>query len=487
MHSETTLVPRPPRLSARLAAIGTITAMSAVVLAACTSNPEPDVSGGTSATDAPVYDRADWAETDSAINGYRSVGYYVQWGVYARDYHFKDVDVSGMAENLTHINYAFGNIDPVELTCFEVTETGVGDAWADYEKFYDENSSVSGEADVLRDGIAGQFNQLRQLKAKHPHLSALISLGGWTWSKNFSLAAATPESREKLVASCIDLYIKGNLPEGRYGGEGSAEGIFDGIDLDWEWPGSSNGHPHNVVDLDNDKANFKELVKEFRRQLDELSATTGKRYLLTAYAPANKSDIDAGGWNDPELFEYFDFVNVQGYDYHGTWEPSFTGHQSNLFDDPNTRLDGDNATSVDDTIAYYLATGIDPSQLVVGHPLYGRGWKGVTTEGAGNGAWADASGPAPGTYEDGYEDYFRLKDGQWFFDETSVSSWTWDGENWWTVDHPDTVRIKAQWIAANGLGGAAYWELDADRDGDLPAAIVDVFRAATAGPVTSSR
>ncbi|MGN9911639.1 hypothetical protein ACTMTJ_29275 [Phytohabitans sp. LJ34] len=37
----------------------------------------------------------------------------------------------------------------------------------------------------------------------------LISIGGWTYSKFFSDAAATPASREKLVRSCVDIYIKG--------------------------------------------------------------------------------------------------------------------------------------------------------------------------------------------------------------------------------------------------------------------------------------
>jgi len=459
----------------RTLALGATAATLALLLAACSSAGTSPTSASPQASAPAAIDPSEWVSSDYTINGYRSVGYMVQWGVYARDYHVKDIETSGLANNLTHLNYAFGNIDPEELTCFEVTEPAVGDAWADYQKFYDAASSVSGEADSLDGGIAGQFNQIRQLKELHPQLGALISLGGWTWSKSFSAAAATPESREKLVSSCIDLYLKGNLPLGRYGGEGSAAGVFDGIDIDWEWPGSTNGNPHNIVDEANDKANFKELIKEFRRQMDQLSATTGKRYLLTAYAPANPDDIEAGGWNDPELFQWFDWVNVQGYDLHGAWEPGFTGHQSNLYPDPANRL-GAKGTSIEETMALYLDAGVPASQLVLGNPLFGRGWTGVTTEGAGHGAWADATGAAPGTYEAGYEDYTRLKDGTWFTDATLGAAWTWDGTNWWTLDNPETMTQKAQWIMDNGLGGASYWELDADRDGVLPAAVAAVFR-----------
>src|SRR5690606_29156817 len=114
---------------------------------------------------------------------------------------------------------------------------------------YTAADSVSGAADSWDQPLAGSFNQLKQLKAKHPDLKVMLSLGGWTWSKNFSAAAATPQSRQHFVSSCIDIYIKGNLPviDGR-GGAGAAAGVFDGFDLDWEWPGSPNGNVGNIVD-----------------------------------------------------------------------------------------------------------------------------------------------------------------------------------------------------------------------------------------------
>src|SRR5204862_4003266 len=139
---------------------------------------------------------------------------------------------------------------PTNLTCFEANSAasqdesnpnagdGAGDAFADYGKSYAADISVAGVADTFNQPIVGNFNQLKKLKAKHPNLKILVSIGGWTYSKYFSDAAATDAARKKLVGSCIDMFIKGNLPSSNgFGGPGTGAGIFDGIDLDWEYPG----------------------------------------------------------------------------------------------------------------------------------------------------------------------------------------------------------------------------------------------------------
>lgn len=191
--------------------------------------------------------------TDDIVgSGYARVGYFVQWGIYGRQYFVRNLDTTGVAAKLTHLNYAFGNIDPVNLTCLHgVTKgttanpqdpnqgDGAGDADADYGRPMSAGQSVDGVADTGWEKLRGNYNQLRKLKAKYPNLKVLISLGGWTYSKYFSDVAATDAARKKFVSSCIDTYIKGNLPVyNAAGGPGSAAGIFDGIDLDWEWPGS---------------------------------------------------------------------------------------------------------------------------------------------------------------------------------------------------------------------------------------------------------
>ncbi|WP_017570783.1 glycosyl hydrolase family 18 protein, partial [Nocardiopsis halotolerans] len=388
-------------------------------------------------------------------DGY-SVAYYTQWSAEERDYHVRDLIESGSAEKLTHIQYAFGNVS-ADGECFMSDEPGQGDAHADYGRAVPAEESVDGVADDPDQALRGNFNQLRELKERYPHLTVSVSLGGWSWSEHFSDAALTEESRERLVSSCVDLYLRGNLPEiDGAGGEGTAYGVFDGIDLDWEWPGS-NGHPHNTVRPE-DKENYTALVQEFREQMDELGEETDRHYELTAFMPAGGWRLDAGYELD-ELMPNFDFVTVQGYDYHGTWE-STTNHQSNLVVDAR---DPNPVISTELVVQAYLDRGVDPGKLVLGVPFYGQGWTGVEAGPEGDGLFQPAAGPAQGTYGAGTEDWKVLKEkvasGEFelFRGDEAGTAWIYDGETFWTYDDPTAMTQKTDWAQARGLGGMMIW------------------------------
>ncbi|MEV8535565.1 glycoside hydrolase family 18 protein [Streptomyces sp. NPDC051211] len=395
---------------------------------------------------------------------HKRVGYFTQWGVYGRDFQVQDLDTSGTAAKLTHINYAFGNVS-ADGKCFTGNVPGEADAWADYVRPLDAADSVDGVADDWEQPVAGNFNQLRELKAKHPHLKVLISLGGWSWSTHFSDASLTPASRKAFVQSCIDLYIKGNLPQdGSRGGAGAAAGIFDGIDLDWEWPGSEGDSDTKF--RPEDKRNFTELVREFRAQLDAYGRTQQRKYELTAFVPTAPAKIDAG-FEVRRIMRDLDFVTLQGYDFHVSGERT-TAQQSALY------ARGD--FSVDGTVDAWLRRGAPAHKLVMGMPFYGQGWTGVS--GGGDGMGQPATGPAPATWSAGYEDYKALKKladsgaYQVFRDRRGGHAWLFDGNTLWTYDDPQVLRTKTAYIREHGLGGAMFWSLDADTaDGELMTAV----------------
>lgn len=418
---------------------------------------------GALAVAAPARQATAATEAPDASVG-KVLGYFAEWGVYQRNYHVKNIDTSGSASKLTHINYSFGN----------VTGGGcaLGDAEAATSKFYDAASSVDGVADSWDNGaLRGNFNQLKKLKAKNPNLKVLISLGGWTYSKYFSDVAATAASRQKFVASCIDTYLKGNVKAyGGAGGPGTAAGIFDGIDIDWEWPGSPDGHPGNHWSA-NDKTNLTALLAEFRTQMDAYGATTGKRYELQAFTPADPAKV-SGGWEIPKIFDYLDVANVQGYDFHGSgsdnsWEPNRTGHQGNLYadaDDPyNFKF------SVESAINAYTNAGANPRKLTLGLAFYGRGWQGVA-DGTKKGEWQSATGAAPGQFpeEAGTRGYANLLASvpnctvQHDTAAVATACYTGNGGQWWTFDDAWSIQQKIAWLKTRGLLGVMAWEMSGD-------------------------
>lgn len=401
----------------------------------------------------------------AAGHALKRVGYFTQWGIYGRNFQVKDLETSGTAAKLSHINYAFGIVDKAGK-CVIGPVPG-SDPWADYVRPVDAANSVDGTADTAEQPLAGNFNQLRELKAKHPDLKVMISLGGWSGSAYFSDAVRTPASRKALVSSCIDLYVKGNLPQdGARGGAGAAAGLFDGIDLDWEWPGSE-GNEGNVIRPE-DKVNFTALVREFRTQLDAYGRSLPKRkhYELSAYVPTAPAKIDAG-FEVAKIMRDFDFVNLQGYDFHVSGEKT-TAQQSALF--------AKNDWSVEGTVRSWLRRGAPAHKLVAGMPFYGQGWTGVT--GGGDGLGRPAAGPAPATWAPGSEDYKNLKElaesGTYTLHRgpRNGHAWLFDGTTLWTYDDPTVLRTKANWVRTHGLAGAMVWSLDGDTaDGELIGAI----------------
>src|SRR5215207_3875937 len=125
------------------------------------------------------------------------VGYFIEWGIYGRNYLVKDIVESGSATKLTVINYAFANAAPVEQGGQVVCQ--LFDPWADYQVPWTAEQSVNGEAVSWPNPILGNFQQLKALKEMYPDIKVLISIGGWTGSKWFSDAALTAESRQAFV------------------------------------------------------------------------------------------------------------------------------------------------------------------------------------------------------------------------------------------------------------------------------------------------
>jgi chitinase len=374
------------------------------------------------------------------------VGYYAAWGIYDRQFFIKNLKENGAAERLTHLQYAFANIGK-DLKC------AIGDPNADYKKPMSEKESVDGVADGDT-GLRGNFNQLLKLKAAYPHLKTVISIGGWSWSDKFSDAAVSDESRKTFVKSCVDMFIKGEIAP-----DVTAPGIFDGIDIDWEFPGAC-GDTCNF--RPEDTKNFTKLLAEFRAELDELGRTTGKHYLLSVATSAREREIEK--LELKKLNESLDFVSIMTYDFHVAAAKTAAFH-SGLYGakgDPNPEDKGWS----DAAVKAHIRGGVPPAKLMLGVPFYGHGWE-VPPGPNGDGLFQATKGPAPSTGTAGSEDAKVLLAhpvGTRHFDKEAQSMWTYDKDKqiFWTYDDPATLAIKTKYVKNMGLGGMMLWDLAGD-------------------------
>lgn len=290
--------------------------------------------------------------------------YFEEWDGRYSGYTMADLEKSGVAARLNTLIYAFGNVTPGNSPVCAIADPKA--AW--------QNRTVTGvDGKPFPGPVYGNFAGMLELKKLHPRLRTLISLGGQAGDvSGFTAAAASPEKRRALVASCIDLFIEGHLAPGV-----TAPGLFDGFNVDWEFP------------LHADRENFTALLHEFRAQLDALGRRTGRHYLLTFDSPSNPqkyANIDLRA-----AAKEVDFLTIDGYDYAAPGQ-KLTEDSSALYDSPADPLRHD-ARSIDDTVQAYLSAGVPASKYTMGIPLYGVGWSGVA--GGNHGLYQSAAGPAP--------------------------------------------------------------------------------------------
>ncbi|GAA5182954.1 hypothetical protein GCM10023322_21020 [Rugosimonospora acidiphila] len=294
--------------------------------------------------------------------------YFADWDVYGRGYYVKDIP----ADKINVIQYAFGV--PTYDASTGTPGCGILDPWADYQQPYTSDISVDGVADDSADPnqhLYGSFNQLRKLKAAHPGLKVEISLGGWTDSTYLSTISKTAALRQAFVSACLNTFIAGNLPGDSWppsaGGPGAAAGLFDGIDLDWEYPTSVGGGNVNVGPEDRHNATL--LAAEFRRQLDQLGAKNHAHYLLTAAMPAAKNSTNY--YELRQFVQSLDWANIMTYDFNvpgGT----VSGPDTLFTGDPRDPNGSDWTWNTTGTVAWYLANGVPRDKIVVGVPFYGN-------------------------------------------------------------------------------------------------------------------
>ena len=293
----------------------------------------------------------------------------------------------GDAERLTHVNWAFA-----------VVKEGRGsvDHWKN--------------SDAVR-----EFNKNKG------HLKSVLSVGGWG-AGGFSNACMTPEGRETLAQTLADISYD-------YG--------FDGIDMDWEYPGLPGG---NIDYSPKDKYNYTELIRLLREKL-------GPDKVVSMAAGAMQDCID--NLELDKLLQYMDFINLMTYDM-CPWNK--VNYHTALF--ASDKIDNKNG---DAAVKLFTDAGWPIERLTMGAAFYARNYKDV------NGLGDTFPGPHPGWANYGsivkksQEAGIPIE-----YDGKAETAYVYIGREFFSFDNPRSLKAKVDYIRKRGLVGIMFWEYTCD-------------------------
>jgi chitinase len=349
------------------------------------------------------------------------VGYYPNWQWYDRGQLVNPETL--FYEKYTVINYAF--FRPLADGSIEST-----DSWAD------EN--------LLLGPMIWWPVQTHDSTRSLPYLAhqagvkLLPSIGGWTCSENFPAISASPAKRQTFVTHCISLIQMYH---------------FDGIDLDWEYPGYApqGGTP-------DDKVNFTILLQELQTALDALGNQTGQDYLLTSCFGASADKMDNIEWGN--VLPLLDMVNLMTYDFHGSWDAE-SNHHTPLYNPPI----GNPLWCFDGAFTLLTETYNVPAEKVnLGIAFYGKALANCTqlygshTGYDGATFWEDEGQPL-------YYNILKRMDMFSYFWDDQVKCPYLLGTNintFVTFDNTLSVDYKAQYVRDHNAGGIIIWEITGD-------------------------
>ena len=283
------------------------------------------------------------------------------------------------------------------------------------------------------------------LAARKHGVRVVLSIQGYgDNSKNFSLAAKTPANRAVFIKNIVDVIEKYH---------------FDGVDLDWEYPGWFTLEKHQEAE------NYTALCKE----LDEALNAKNENYLLPAAIPGGSEGYKR--YDLAECSKYLDFIHLMTYDLEVS---SKVYHHTALYSNVG-KATGTQA-SVADSVEIFSLKGVPAEKLVVGIAFYGKYTQPSSSNNAGLGGDSANGKYTTLTYTNIKQKILNREGSSVtvYWDDTCKANYLYDSLNKWFVTYESTRSIseKIMFMRDNNLGGVMIWELGEDTTGDLINAVL---------------
>lgn len=261
------------------------------------------------------------------------------------------------------------------------------------------------------------LSELVNLKLENPYIRIILAIGGWG-ADGFSDAALTPASRYDFAREAkrwIDEYD------------------LDGIDIDWEYPGTSAA---GIKARPEDRENFTLLLTALRDVLgdDAWLSVAGTGY------PSYIRNVEIA--NIAPIIDYF---NLMAYDFTaGETGENASKHQSNLF--LSDLALGD--TSVDGQINNLINAGMPAEKILMGLPFYGR-YGALNTK----------------TFDELRRNFFNKNGYKVLWDNEAKAPYIVDpnGNFAFSYDNLLSIYFKGLYVLENCLGGMFSWQSGMDQ------------------------
>ena len=438
--------------------------------------------------------------TYDVTSGTEIVTYIGDWAVYGRRFDFTKL----AASNLHRIVYGFAGIcypaaSNVQDGGFPTsapaagmrncTQSNLPDGampLAEFDAAFVRNVGVAPNGVVGTESqyeldpanVGGVFGVLYQLREQNPQLKLDLSVGGWTLSEGFYWMAGNPTRRKAFVDSIVHFLERFD---------------FDGVDIDWEYPGTDGSVPGASSPADD--ANYATLIQELRAGMDWLSNKTGKSYRLSSAIPAGLGRLEKINWDN--VHPYMDRLYLMTYDLTGAWEREIS-HHTPLYTNPNA-VGSSAGTSADWTINYMKSLGIPANKLMIGAANYHRakatvpgdiseytnGLTGSTTYGdlnwtgadqilgiAGVGSWEAGVVEGYDLFQNFLDRDLKPRNGYTLYTDKIANADYLVHEgigSFISIETPRTVALKTQYAKDNGLAGIFFWMAEQDNGYNLNA------------------